>query len=99
MTLDPAERAAIEAFMSNEPDPLPDLLGNLRRPDWHRDSACIEHPGTDWFKASHVDQAKAVCAACLVRVPCLEDALARGERYGVWGGTSEEDRRAMRKAE
>jgi hypothetical protein len=41
--------------------------------------------------------AKAVCAECLVRVECLEYALANAEKFGIWGGTSERERRAMRR--
>ena len=43
-----------------------------------------------------VARAKAVCAGCPVREACLEFALANDERWGVWGGTSERQRRAMR---
>jgi len=39
--------------------------------------------------------AKAVCAACPVRRPCLAHALASQERYGVWGGLSERERAAL----
>jgi len=42
--------------------------------------------------------AKAVCALCKVREPCLEYALANGEKSGVWGGVSERDRRRLRSA-
>jgi WhiB family redox-sensing transcriptional regulator len=45
-----------------------------------------------------VARAKAVCAGCPVREACLEFALANAERWGVWGGTSERQRRAMRAA-
>lgn len=45
-----------------------------------------------------VDAARAVCARCPVRVDCLEYALDNDEHYGVWGGTSERERRRMRKA-
>lgn len=45
-----------------------------------------------------VARAKAVCAGCPVREACLEFALANDERWGVWGGTSERQRRAMRAA-
>lgn len=44
------------------------------------------------------NQAKAICAACDVRVECLEWALTRGERYGIWGGMSERERRRVRRA-
>ena len=40
--------------------------------------------------------AKAVCAICAVRTECLAYALDAGERFGVWGGTSERERRKMR---
>jgi WhiB family redox-sensing transcriptional regulator len=41
--------------------------------------------------------AQRVCAGCLVRAACLEHALAAGERHGVWGGATEDERRAMRR--
>lgn len=41
--------------------------------------------------------AKNVCASCEVRSQCLEYALRNDERYGIWGGTSERERRRMRR--
>jgi WhiB family redox-sensing transcriptional regulator len=41
------------------------------------------------------EAAKAVCAVCPVRQPCLEYALANRERDGVWGGATERERRRM----
>jgi WhiB family transcriptional regulator, redox-sensing transcriptional regulator len=43
-----------------------------------------------------VARAKAVCATCSVREKCLDYALATRQPHGVWGGTSEEDRRLLR---
>lgn len=40
--------------------------------------------------------AKEVCRACAVRVQCLDHALAVPERFGIWGGKSERERRRMR---
>lgn len=37
------------------------------------------------------------CRACTVRVECLNYALDNGEKFGVWGGTSERERRKLRK--
>jgi len=45
-------------------------------------------PGHD-----EVAAAKEVCAACLVRRQCLQFALATRQAHGVWGGTTEEERR------
>jgi WhiB family transcriptional regulator, redox-sensing transcriptional regulator len=44
-----------------------------------------------------LDQAKQVCAPCAVRTACLEWALASGQQAGVWGGASEDERRALRR--
>ena len=41
--------------------------------------------------------ARAVCAGCPVRRECLEHALAQPEKFGVWGGTSERERRVLRR--
>lgn len=41
-------------------------------------------------------EAKAVCQDCPVKVDCLEYALANAEKFGVWGGASERERRRMR---
>jgi WhiB family redox-sensing transcriptional regulator len=42
--------------------------------------------------------AKRVCAGCPVRVRCLERAMEADERWGVWGGTSEDERQRLRAA-
>jgi WhiB family redox-sensing transcriptional regulator len=86
---------AVRAARPGRPSPLP-------RPglSWQDRGAC---KGTDpeaFFpvKGGSTAEAKAVCAACPVRAECLEYALVRGERFGVWGGTSEMERRGMRRA-
>ncbi|MFF1498088.1 WhiB family transcriptional regulator [Streptomyces sp. NPDC058304] len=43
-----------------------------------------------------IARAKAVCATCPLKVSCLEGALERGEEFGVWGGLSEDERRALK---
>ena len=43
-------------------------------------------------KAEREQRAKEVCASCMVRQPCLEQALATGERYGIWGGLTDTER-------
>ena len=47
------------------------------------------------FDGSGVEHAKSLCAECPVRVSCLEHALANGIDHGVWGGTSERERRKI----
>ena len=43
-------------------------------------------------------EAKEVCRGCVVRMQCLEYALANGEKFGIWGGMSERERRRIRRA-
>lgn len=42
-------------------------------------------------------EAKEVCKGCVVREDCLEYALANGEKFGIWGGLSERERRRIRR--
>lgn len=42
-------------------------------------------------------EAKKVCSECVVREECAEYALLNGERYGIWGATSERERRRLRR--
>ena len=42
-------------------------------------------------------QAKAVCHECVVRVECLSEALRSDERFGIWGGLTERERRTARR--
>jgi WhiB family redox-sensing transcriptional regulator len=44
-----------------------------------------------------IDNAKSVCTDCEVRQPCLDFALATNQDSGIWGGTSEEERRKLRR--
>ena len=45
-----------------------------------------------------IDQAKAVCGICPVNQDCLQYALSTNQDSGIWGGTSEEERRKLRRA-
>lgn len=54
--------------------------------------------GTTGAAAVQIERARAVCAQCDVRMQCLEWAMSTGQEAGVWGGLSEEERRALRRA-
>jgi len=43
-------------------------------------------------------EAKEVCRGCVVREDCLDFAIANGEKFGIWGGMSERERRRVRRA-
>ena len=42
-------------------------------------------------------RAKSICAACEVQADCLEFAIVQGEKFGIWGGMSERERRKVRR--
>jgi WhiB family redox-sensing transcriptional regulator len=44
-----------------------------------------------------IEEAKAVCRRCDVREACLQWALESGQDAGVWGGLSEDERRALKR--
>ena len=66
---------------------------------WRRRAACrgidaeVFYPVTDG--EADGAEAKAICAECPVREPCLEHALAHREREGIWGGATERERRRI----
>ena len=63
--------------------------------DWRDQSACPV--GTTGPAIEQIDNAKSVCTDCEVRQPCLDFALATNQDSGIWGGTSEEERRKLRR--
>ena len=73
--------------------------------DWRVKAACRDTDpdlffpvGTTGPALDQIAAAKAVCNACPAQTACLEFALATNQESGVWGGTSEEERRKLRKA-
>ena len=73
---------------------------NDERYAWRAYGACRLHPEIDFFPARghSTAEAKAICAGCPVRDICLEVALNNGEKFGIWGGLSERERRRLRNA-
>jgi WhiB family transcriptional regulator, redox-sensing transcriptional regulator len=72
--------------------------------DWREHAACRDEDpdlffpiGTSGPALLQTEQAKAVCHRCPVRDQCLEWALDTGQSIGVWGGTDENERRALKR--
>ncbi|HLL37389.1 MAG TPA: WhiB family transcriptional regulator [Streptomyces sp.] len=72
--------------------------------NWREQAACRhEDPdlffpiGTSGPALMQTEQAKAICRRCPVREPCLQWALDTDQTIGVWGGTSETERRALKR--
>jgi WhiB family redox-sensing transcriptional regulator len=65
---------------------------------WRLDALCAETDPEAFFpeKGGSTREAKRVCLGCSVRTECLEFALANDERFGIWGGLSERERRRVR---
>lgn len=66
-------------------------------PSWTRDALCAEVDMDMFFpeKGGSTRPAKRICQLCEVRSACLSEALERGERFGIWGGLSERERRRL----
>lgn len=72
--------------------------------DWRHNAACLtEDPelffpiGNTGPALAQIERAKQVCTRCEVREQCLSWALEAGQDHGVWGGMSEEERRAIKR--
>ena len=64
--------------------------------DWTARSACKTADPDDLFVTGAAqNRAKAVCLSCPVRTECLSDALDNRVEFGVWGGMTERERRAL----
>jgi WhiB family redox-sensing transcriptional regulator len=79
----------------------PDSLTN---DSWRDGAACRSSDpdlffpvGTTGLAVGHILAAKAVCRECPAQAPCLEYALETNQDSGIWGGTSEEERRVIRR--
>jgi WhiB family redox-sensing transcriptional regulator len=64
---------------------------------WMVFRACRDAEADLFFATTKEDQghALAICATCPVRLDCLEYALEARERFGIWGGTTEKQRRRL----
>ena len=98
--------------LSVVPQPLPDepaiteLAGydDLLEPGegellWQERALCAQTDPEAFFpeKGGSTREAKKVCLTCDVRAECLDYALANDERFGIWGGLSERERRKLKK--
>ncbi|MBG6217250.1 WhiB family redox-sensing transcriptional regulator [Arthrobacter sp. CAN_A6] len=66
---------------------------------WQSDALCAQTDPEAFFpeKGGSTRDAKKVCGSCMVKSECLEYALENDERFGIWGGLSERERRRLRK--
>ena len=67
--------------------------------DWQDGANCLGVDPDLFFpeRGASTREAKEVCRGCIVRRQCLEFALQNGEKFGIWGGLSERERRRIRR--
>lgn len=66
---------------------------------WQVDALCAQTDPEAFFpeKGGSTRDAKRICTSCDVRGECLEYALSNDERFGIWGGLSERERRKLKR--
>ena len=66
---------------------------------WQSDALCSQTDPEAFFpeKGGSTRDAKRICGSCDVRGECLEYALQNDERFGIWGGMSERERRKLKR--
>jgi WhiB family redox-sensing transcriptional regulator len=73
-----------------------DLIGSTVDGDWTAAAACRDLDPDDLFvQGAAQNRVKTRCFGCLVRTECLADALDNRVEFGVWGGMTERERRAL----
>lgn len=77
-------------------DPTQTIAANA---DWRSRGVCAQVGGDTWFpeRGGSTTEAKKVCQGCPVKDECLEWAISNDERFGVWGGVSERERRVLKR--
>jgi len=81
------------------PYPVLRVLVPLAELRWQERALCAETDPEAFFpeKGGSTREAKRVCRSCEVRAECLEYALEHDERFGIWGGMSERERRRLKR--
>ena len=78
-----------------EPEPVAEPVAD----QWQDRALCAQTDPEAFFpeKGGSTREAKRICLGCEVRGECLEYALANDERFGIWGGLSERERRRLKR--
>ena len=86
---DPILLGVAGAYSDQETNPLA----------WQADALCAQTDPEAFFpeKGGSTRDAKRTCSGCEVKAQCLEYALENDERFGIWGGLSERERRKLKK--
>lgn len=76
-----------------------DALAAVADDQWQEKALCAQTDPEAFFpeKGGSTREAKRICQGCEVKDECLEYALANDERFGIWGGLSERERRRLKR--
>ncbi|MFA4080136.1 WhiB family transcriptional regulator [Mycobacteroides salmoniphilum] len=76
-----------------------DALIGAADDQWQEKALCAQTDPEAFFpeKGGSTREAKRICQGCEVKDECLESALANDERFGIWGGLSERERRRLKR--
>jgi WhiB family transcriptional regulator, redox-sensing transcriptional regulator len=76
-----------------------DTMFDTIEEQWQERALCAQTDPEAFFpeKGGSTREAKRICLGCEVRDECLEYALAHDERFGIWGGLSERERRRLKR--
>jgi len=94
----PRPRLSLVPELSLSADPV-DLAPESADDLWQERALCAQTDPEAFFpeKGGSTREAKRICLGCEVRDECLEYALANDERFGIWGGLSERERRRLKR--
>ena len=78
---------------------VPGLFAEDEEESWQDRALCAKTDPEAFFpeKGGSTREAKKICTGCEVKAECLEYALANDERFGIWGGLSERERRRIKR--
>ena len=84
--------------LSVVPNDFDDLFDAVEE-QWQERALCAQTDPEAFFpeKGGSTREAKRICSGCEVKAECLEYALAHDERFGIWGGLSERERRRLKR--
>jgi len=87
------------AHLSLVPDPMDLASASDDEDQWQERALCAQTDPEAFFpeKGGSTREAKRICLGCEVKDSCLEYALANDERFGIWGGLSERERRRLKR--
>jgi len=76
---------------------IDELIGGM--PSWTEEANCKGADADLFFpeRGASTRKAKAICRACSVQSECLEYAIRTNQDSGIWGGTTEEERKSIRR--